>query len=331
MNGTPLILENKIIFKKFILGKLLNTSPFCWVYEGKNLIKNIPVAIKIEKIGSYNLLESETYILISLKGFGIPEVITFGRHGPFKILIEEMLGKDIQILWESLPYKKDPQGKNNTFINDICLLAIQGIERLKYIHDKNVIHRDIKPKNFLIGLDNPNDIYLIDFGFAKKYRSSRTGKHIRFSRINYLIGSLAFASHNIIKGYESSRRDDLESFGYMLIHLAKCGVTPWIQYKYLGDKRKAMKNIMKIKLDITDESLCKGLPIEFIHYLKYVRKLDFEQEPNYQYLIGLFISILLKNETKKNLTFFWMKQNPQKKGKKIIETKKIGKVLQYQK
>ena len=87
MNGTPLSLKNKIIFKKFILGKLLNTSPFCWVYEGKNLIKNIPVAIKIEKIGSYNLLESETYILISLKGFGIPEVITIGRHGPFKILL----------------------------------------------------------------------------------------------------------------------------------------------------------------------------------------------------------------------------------------------------
>ena len=322
MNGTPLILKNKIIFKKFKLGKLLNASPFGWVYEGKNVIKDIPVAIKIEKTGKYDFLQSEVYILMSLKGFGIPEVITFGKHGPFKILIEELLGKDIDFLWKSYPYKKDPFGKNNTFLNDICLLAIQGIERLQYIHSKYVIHRDIKPQNFIIGLDNPNDIYLIDFGFAKKYRSSRTGKHIRFSKTNFLIGSFAFASLNSVKGYEISRRDDLESFGYMLIYLAKGGVTPWSHNQYLEDRNEAIKNIMKMKLEITDESLCKGLPNEFIHYLKYVKKLDFEQEPDYQYLKGLFTSILSKNETTKNLTFFWIKQNTQKKRKQVFEIRK---------
>ena len=300
------ILKKKIIFKKFKIRKLLDTSEFAWVYEGKDLIKNIPVAIKIEKQGNYNLLESEAYILMSVKGFGIPEIISFGKYGPFKILIEELLGKDIKNLWESGTIKKDPFGKNNTFIKDICLLAIQGIERLKYIHDKNVIHRDIKSKNFLIGIKNPNNIYLIDFGFAKKYRSSRTGKHIKFSKINYLYGSLNYASLNTIKGYESSRRDDLESLGYMLICLAKGGWTPWKIYESLKNKDDLIKNIIKMKLQITEEILCKGLPNEFIHYMKYVKKLDFEQEPDYQYLIGLFTSILSKNELKKNLTFFWI-------------------------
>ena len=115
-------------------------------------------------------------------------------------------------------------------INDICLLAIHGFERLKHIHDKNIIHRDIKTKNFLIGRKDPEIIYLIDFGFAKKYRSSRTGKHIRFSNLKTLIGSLTFASCNAIKGYECSRRDDLESFCYLLIYLAKCGWMPWKIY-----------------------------------------------------------------------------------------------------
>ena len=315
------ILKKKIIFKKFKIRKLLDTSEFAWVYEGKDLIKNIPVAIKIEKQGNYNLLESEAYILMSVKGFGIPEIISFGKYGPFKILIEELLGKDIKIIWESGPIKKDPFGKNNTFIKDICLLAIQGIERLKYIHDKNVIHRDIKPKNFLIGIKNPNNIYLIDFGFAKKYRSSRTGKHIKFSKINYLYGSLNYASLNTIKGYESSRRDDLESLGYMLICLAKGGWTPWKIYENLKNKDDLIKNIIKMKLQITEEILCKGLPNEFIHYMKYVKKLDFEQEPDYQYLIGLFTSILSKNELKKNLTFFWIKQKTQIKRKQIIENR----------
>ena len=81
---------------------------------------------------------------------------------------------------------------------------MQGLERLKYIHDKNIIHRDIKTKNFLIGRKDPEVIYLIDFGFAKKYRSSRTGKHIRFSNIKTIIGSLTFSSCNAIKGYESN-------------------------------------------------------------------------------------------------------------------------------
>ena len=151
MSEAPSILTKKIIFKKFILGKLLNTSAFSLVYEGRNLIQNIPVAMKLEKTGKFNLLESEAYILMRVKGFGIPRIISFGRHGPFKILIEEFLGKDLQFVWELYLFKKAPLGKNNTYLKDICLLAIQGIERLKYIHNRNVIHRDIKARNFLIG------------------------------------------------------------------------------------------------------------------------------------------------------------------------------------
>ena len=238
------------------------------------------------------------------------------------IFILILLGKSIHELWKSGPSKNDIFGKNNKYINDICLLAIQGIERLKYIHDKNIIHRDIKPQNFLIGKNDPDVIYLIDFAFAKKYRSSRTGKHIRFSNIYYLIGSLVFGSNNAKKGFECSRRDDLESFGYMLIYLAKGGWVPWMKYNNVNNMNKSEieKMIIKTKMEISEENLCKGLPNEFIHYMKYVKKLDFEQEPDYQYLNSLFISILSKNNMGKNITFFWIKPNSKKR--ELSENKK---------
>ena len=320
---TASLLQNKIIFKRFKLRKLLYTSEFSWVYEGKNIVKNVPVAIKIEKKGKFNILESEAYILTSVKGFGIPEIISFGKYGPFKILVEEFLGTDIHNLWVSGPFKKDPFGQKNKYIKDICLFAIQGIERLKYIHDKNIIHRDIKTKNFITGRKDPEVIYLIDFGLAKKYRSSRTGKHIKFSNLKLFIGSMTFSSHNSIRGYESSRRDDLESFGYTLLYLAKGGWMPWT--KYTNNNNISYDNTEKIikdiKLKFSEEKLCKGLPNEFIDYMKYVKKLEFEQEPDYKYLTDLFRAILSKIEFKKNITFFWIKQKSKEKEKKVFENK----------
>ena len=238
----PSILSKKIIFKKFKLGKLIYESNFSWVYEGKNIIKNIPVAIKIEKANKYNLLESEAYILTYVKGFGIPEIISFGKYGSFKILIEELLGKNIHTLWESCPFKKDHLGGKSLYIKDICLFAIQAIERLKYIHNKNIIHHDIKPKNFVVGRNDQNIIYLIDFGFAKQYRSSRTGKHIRFTSSKNFKGSLFYASLNSIKGLESSRRDDLESLGHVLIFLAKGGFLPFNKNKEKINKENKIGN-----------------------------------------------------------------------------------------
>ena len=251
--------SKKLIFKRFKLEKLLATSKFSWVYEGKNIIKNTPVAMKIEKEGEYDLLESEAYILTITKGLGIPKVITFGRHSQYKILVEECLGNNLQELWESGPFKNDPSGEQNIYIKDICLLAMQGLERLKHIHEKDIIHRDIKPKNFIIGQNNKDVIYLIDFGFARKYRSSRTGKHIKFSNTGHVIGSWIFSSHNVIRGYESSRRDDLESFGYMLIYFAKGGWIPWLKYLKMNNlsKNDKAKIITKIKLEISEEIYVK--------------------------------------------------------------------------
>ena len=189
--------------------------------------------------------------------------------------------------------------KKNKTLKDVCMLALQGLERLKYIHDIHVVHRDIKHKNFIIGKNDPYNIYLIDFGFARKYRSSRTGKHIKFVNKQILIGSIWYSSCNAIKGYEISRRDDIESFGYVLLYFAKGSLLPWFIYENQNMKRSELIiKTRKIKLAISEEKLCERLPYEFVLYLKYVKNLKFEEEPNYNYLYGLFISILTKQTNK---------------------------------
>jgi serine/threonine protein kinase len=159
---------------------------------------------------------------------------------------------------------------------------------LKTIHDKGLVHRDIKPDNFLLGLDNDkNNIYIIDFGFCKTY--VRDGTHIPLSKTSSLIGSLTYASTKAHDFIELSRRDDLESLGYMLIYFY-LGNLPWqniSESEIKGLKRKILES---------DE-----IPGGLIEYLKYVVNLGFDEEPDYSLAIHIFereieiLDILAKN------------------------------------
>jgi len=203
------------------------------------------------------------------------------------------------------------------------MVALQILDRLEYMHSKNYIHRDIKPQNFVNGRKDPNIIYIIDFGFAHQYRSSRTGKHIKYINRKLTIGSLNYLSINGHTGYEQSRRDDLESLGYMLILLAT-GKLPWLDIeKSKIKKRLKYFKIYNLKKTLSVEKLCEGLPDEFAKYINYSRKLDFEEEPKYDYLRSLFSSILEKNQEKNDLNFFWIikknnnKNNEEKKSESL--------------
>ena len=306
-------LQKKLIFKKFRVGRLIHKSDISLIHEGKNELTQEPVAMKFEKNKSkFELLESEAYILFLLKGLGIPRVISFGKTTNYKVLVEELLGQTIYLIWN-----KKINDKNK--LNDICLIAIQCINRLEYIHSRNIIHRDIKPFNFVFGRKDPNLIYLIDFGISRKYRSSKSGNHIRYKKLNSINGSMRYMSINCNKGYEQSRRDDLESLGYLLIYLIK-KTLPWIhiEKQNIDSKEKFLK-ICSIKSTIKPEELCSGLPIEFCQYIKYCRDLRFEQQPNYNYLRNLFIEVIKANEKFIDIRFIhfmqfsWLKNNNIKK------------------
>ena len=291
--------NNTLIFKKYKIKNLICQTKLSAVYEGINVKDNEPVAIKFEKRNGNDFTVSESFFLFDLKGFGIPKLFSFGKNNLYNILVEELLGLSLHYLWD---FKKP----KNMKIKNVCMIALQALDRLEYIHSKNVIHRDIKPNNFLIGRKNKEIIYLIDFGFAHNYRSSRTGKHIKYKYINKIIGSMLFNSINGAKGYEQSRKDDLESLGYMLLFLV-LDYLPWFRIfiKKTINEYDKYKLITEMKSSITPEKLCNGLPEEFACFINYCRNLEFEQDPNYDYLKSLFTSVLSRNYKKYELFFFW--------------------------
>ena len=116
------------------------------------------------------------------------------------------------------------------------------IKRVEYIHSRRIIHRDIKPDNFTIGVDkNKHRIFIIDFGLAKKYMSS-SGTHIRYREGKSLTGTARYASISTHLGIEQSRRDDIESVGYLLIYFLQ-GSLPWqnLKAKNVNEKYEKIK------------------------------------------------------------------------------------------
>ena len=294
------ILKNRILFQKYKIIRKIGKGSFGYVFKGVNLQDNSEVAIKAEKKSSiYHLLEAECNFLSILKGYGIPEVKSYGYSNNFYFLVEELLGKNLTEVRESIKAFS---------LKDIVMIAIQSLERIEFIHSRYVIHRDIKPENFLLGYNNSSKIYLIDFGMARKYKSSRTGKHLKYSLTGKLFGTFKYLSYNGSRGVEQSRRDDLESIGYMLVYLRN-GYLPWKGLNLKGNNvKKKYFDSLKLKRNISPEDLCKNLPQEFADYIKYCRNLGFEDAPNYNYLSNLFKGLLIKMKENNDSNFTWNKK-----------------------
>ena len=276
----------KVLFHKYSLIKKLGEGSFGRIYSAKENSTNNWYAIKLEnKNRSQNLLESEAYIMSYLSGPRIPMVKSFGYTGDYNVLIMELMGKSLEDLFENMPIKK-------MSIRCVCNLGYQMIEVIEYIHNKHIIHRDIKPDNFVMGKGIKSKyLYLLDFGLAKKYRSSTTLKHYPLLKKKHLTGTARYASINALNGYTQSRRDDLEAIGYVLVYFL-LGRLPW-QGMLNKNKDERYKKIMEIKRDTEPKVLCRGLPYEFEKYVSYTRSLEYEQEPDYNMLKQLFIKVLI--------------------------------------
>lgn len=183
---------------------------------------------------------------------------------------------------------------------------------MEYFHSKNLIHRDVKPDNFLIGTGKRSAlVYIIDYGLSKFYRDPRTGSHIKYKDNKSLTGTARYASINTHIGIEQSRRDDVEGIGYSLIYFSR-GSLPW-QGLRAKSKKEKYDRVRDMKLFTALELLCKGLPEELVNYQRYCRSLKFEEKPDYAFLRKLFKDLFVKSGYEQNYLYDWIVQKRKEK------------------
>ena len=251
------------------------------------------LAIKFEP-NDFNNLEKENEIYKELKDLErIPKVFWYGDQNKKTFLIVQLLGPSLRKLFKDFCHSKFSLG---TILN----ISLQMISILEQIHHKGVILRYIKPGNMVIGLkENKRKIYFIDFEYAKKY--IKNGKHLDNVKARAIRGNRVYISANAHKGNKTSRRDDIESLGYNIIFYMKGGNLPWY---YEED----MNKLESIKMNITLDELCEGLPEEIKLFIKYAKEMEFYQEPDYEYLKSLLLKIAEKNNIDVNkVEFDWEK------------------------
>ncbi|CAD6994573.1 discs overgrown protein kinase [Ceratitis capitata] len=283
---------------KYRLGRKIGSGSFGDIYLGTTINTGEEVAIKLECIRTKHPqlhIESKFYKTMQ-GGIGIPRIIWCGSEGDYNVMVMELLGPSLEDLFNFCSRRFS--------LKTVLLLADQMISRIDYIHSRDFIHRDIKPDNFLMGLGKKgNLVYIIDFGLAKKFRDPRSLKHIPYRENKNLTGTARYASINTHLGIEQSRRDDLESLGYVLMYF-NLGALPWQGLK-AANKRQKYERISEKKLSTTILSLCKGFPSEFVNYLNFCRQMHFEQRPDYCYLRKLFRNLFHRLGFTYDYVFDW--------------------------
>jgi len=264
---------------RYRLNRKIAAGGFGAVYLGTDLQSSKQVAIKLEhtRRGSGKLkLEAEAYRTLA-GGAGVPRVLLFDEECDYYVLVFNYCGRRFSL-------------------KTVLLVADQLLTRIEYIHSKSLVHRDVKPDNFLVGTGGQgNTVYAIDFGLAEDYRTVHSrGRHE---------GTCRYASISFHNGEEQYRRDDLESLGYVLVYFLR-GSLPWQGLKASrGESRTKLVKEMKIKM-LAGE-LCEGLPAEFQTYVDYTRSLSADAQPDYAYLQGLFRGLCERHGLAYDNVFDW--------------------------
>ncbi|GMI70399.1 casein kinase I, CASEIN KINASE I-LIKE 11 [Hibiscus trionum] len=228
--------------------------------------------------------------------------------------LESVKTKHPQLLYESKLYMLLQGGTGIPHLKWFGVVGEYKINRVEYMHSRGFLHRDIKPDNFLMGLGRQaNQVYIIDYGLAKKYRDLQTHQHIPYRENKNLTGTARYASVNTHLGVEQSRRDDLESLGYMLMYFLRGRFLflPWQGLK-VGTKKQKYDKISEKKMLTPIEVLCKSYPSEFMSYFHYCRSLGFEDKPDYSYLKRLFRDLFIREGYQFDYVFDWtLRRYPQ--------------------
>uniref|UniRef100_K3XJF5 non-specific serine/threonine protein kinase n=1 Tax=Setaria italica TaxID=4555 RepID=K3XJF5_SETIT len=289
---------DRIVGGKFKLGRKIGCGSFGEIYLATHIDTYEIVAVKIESSKTKHpqlFYEAKLYNTLQ-GGSGIANVKWCGVDGEENVLVIDLLGPSLEDLFVYC-------GRKFT-LKTVLMLADQMITRIEFMHSKGYLHRDIKPDNFLMGLGRKaNQVYIIDFGLAKRYRDSTTNRHIPYRENKNLTGTARYASCNTHLGIEQSRRDDLESLGYVLLYFLR-GSLPWQGLK-AATKTQKYDKICEKKISTPIEVLCKSCPVEFASYFHYCHSLTFDQRPDYAFVKRLFRDLFTREGYEFDYVFDW--------------------------
>lgn len=296
--------NNSVVGLHYKIGKKIGEGSFGVLFEGSNIINGVAVAIKFEpRKTEAPQLRDEYRTYKHLQGCdGIPNAYYFGQEGLHSILVIDLLGPSLEDLF-------DWCGRRFS-VKTVVQVAIQMLNLIEEVHRHDLIYRDIKPDNFLIGrqgFPDENKVHLIDFGMAKQYRDPRTKQHIPYREKKSLSGTARYMSINTHLGREQLRRDDLEALGHVFFYFLR-GQLPWQGLKAPTNKQKYEK-IGDKKRTTSLSVLCEGLPKQFAEYLDAVRLLPFEAEPAYEEYRMMLVSVLDDQNAQADGDFDWMHLN----------------------
>eukprot|EP00754_Rhynchopus_humris_P013348 Rhum_TRINITY_DN14323_c0_g1::Rhum_TRINITY_DN14323_c0_g1_i4::g.80422::m.80422 len=270
----------------FRVGRKLGRGTFGVCYRGYDLNSSQETCLKIENGNEVRPKLHAEYSMMKLiekrsagQQLRLPRALHLTSLPPYNILVQDLLGPSLEDIFQKCDKSLDDQ--------TVLLLAPLVIDAIEQVHHAGVIHKDIKPHNFLLGKgETAHKVYVIDFGLSKKYRSE--GRHLGFRLGRNLTGTSRYVGLNIHRGYEASRRDDMESIGYMFMYLLK-GRLPWQGVGGPGLPKAKRNEIIHTSKESTPlTTLCEGYPQSFMDYLRYCKSLEFTQEINYDYLRSLF-------------------------------------------
>ncbi|ROV90135.1 hypothetical protein VPNG_09805 [Cytospora leucostoma] len=292
-------MKDIIVNQRYRIDRKIGEGGFGLVYSGADIQSEEELAIKLEHIrDGQKALVNEVDVYKALSGgVGIPRVRWYGEECDFYVMIHDILGPSLQDLFDYC--------ERGFSLKTVLLLADQLICRMRYIHSKSIIHRDIKPGNFLMGSGRQgNIVYTIDFGLAKQFTGRMAQQINKYGNHRLRVGGTSrYASLRNHKGNEQSWGDDMESLGYMLIDFAR-GSLPWQGLNATTDTELDEK-IGQVKASLSGEEICAGLPDEFAKYINYTRSLRFGEKPNYTRLRRDFNRLFVRLGLKYDRVFDW--------------------------
>lgn len=276
-----------MLSNKYNLLTKIGTGSFADVYIALRMSDHKQVATKIElkkhNESSRLLHEYEIYKELCQSRYksSFPSIYDLIQTPKYNIMTMQLLGDSLN----------DMYTKHKKFqLSTVFAIGIQIINLLEKMHQIGYIHRDIKPNNFLLGRKRIDKIFITDFGLSRKY-VDENGQHIPPKKSPTFVGTVRYASINIHHGIDASRRDDLESVGYMLVFFLK-GFLPWQGKGKDKTKDEMIKIIGDIKINTSSTLLCDGLPNCFHQYITYCRTLKYDEEPSYEYLRNIIFKTM---------------------------------------